>query len=390
MFRPSSYLSAPLPPAAQKTRQRRILVVTPFSAHGTHPAERVAAKLIEEIAASHPFKFIRAASGGAHENPPQGFLAHTIHSLRRMAAQLPGLSESVRAADIVWLHGSSSLASVLAFRAARAYGKPVFVTQHDGPADRAGLLRRATGFLADQFFAEDILRGARLASFTSDAAAEYYYRRIAFRAPVKIIPNGADTEMFQPASLEKRRAIRARFALRDDQPVLLYAGSFGGDGIAVVRSLASRLPDWRFWLAGEGSVNPGSWFQTNLQAFEHPAHETMAELYQAADLMILPYAGSALPLAAQEAMASGLPVMCSPALAKGCHSARDYLWTVDIFDGDPRATASLWASRLKAGRPLLPLDGPKTELSDLAKAFWDWPLIAGHYAEMLQGLCRRA
>ena len=62
--------------------------------------------------------------------------------------------------------------------------------------------------------------------FVSDRVAEHYHRRVMFTAPVMIVPNGVDSETFHPAAADKRWELRSSFALRDDQPVLLFVGRF--------------------------------------------------------------------------------------------------------------------------------------------------------------------
>jgi glycosyltransferase involved in cell wall biosynthesis len=230
---------------------------------------------------------------------------------------------------------------------------------------------------------------AQQTTFTADAAAEFYYRRVGFTAPVKIIPNGVDISIFHALSPSDRADLRARFALRRDQPVLLFVGRFSAEnGLPVIRELAKLLPAWRFWIAGEGPVNPEKWFLPNLQVFRGRRDAALAELYQSADLLLLPGYRQGFPLAAQEAMACGLPLMCGPATASGSDFAKPYLWVANVDPASARRTAAIWATKLKAGRSILPLTESKTELSELAESYWEWPKIAGYYAETLQTMCK--
>ncbi len=359
-------------------RKRAVLVV----ASGGDGVAQIANRLAKEISARDNFHFIgtEAAAKNGENRARRRFF--------RKPRSRQEWQQSVEGVDCVWLHDALSLDALAAFRAAQRLGKPVLVTQHKGPVSAMGFMRRGWAAWLDRSFTRTVLRDAYQATFTSDATADFYYQRVPFAAPVKIIPNGIDPAVFQPPLPEKRVYLRARFALRDEQPVLLFKGRFDAtSGMAAIRHLARALPQWRFWLAGEGRINPEKWFLPNVQVFRNREGAALAELYQAADLLILPGHYAGFPQAAQEAMACGLPVMCSPATAEGSHFARPYLWLADT-DPSPRYTAELWIEKLKRGQHILPLTGPKMELFDLAQSVWEWPKIADYYAETLRGLCK--
>jgi glycosyltransferase involved in cell wall biosynthesis len=186
---------------------------------------------------------------------------------------------------------------------------------------------------------------------------------------------------------EKRKFLRARFALRDNQPVLLFAGAFEGrNGLPVIRELAQQMPDIRFWLAGDGPINPEKWFLPNVQVFRHRSDAAMAELYHAADLLIEPGYDVRFPTVIQEASACGLPSICSPARAAGSAFAKPYLCTAEVDPMSPVRTAGLWRARLNTLRTILPLSELKVELSELASSVWSDDKIAGCYADIFRGL----
>jgi glycosyltransferase involved in cell wall biosynthesis len=146
------------------------------------------------------------------------------------------------------------------------------------------------------------------------------------------------------------------------------------------------LPDWRFWLVGQGPIDPESWYRPNVHVFREREGAALAELYQAADVLILPSFGEGFPLVIQEAMACGLPVICSPATAAGSQLAKPFLLTATVDSGAPTRTAALWAKRLKAQREFLPLTQANTDLANAAHYFWPWPKIAECYAAIFDDL----
>jgi hypothetical protein len=80
--------------------------------------------------------------------------------------------------------------------------------------------------------------------------------------------------------------------------------------------------------------------------------------------------------------------MCGPDVAASNDFAKPYLWVVDVDAASPQHTAALWAEKLRIGKAILPLTEIKRELSELAEAHWEWPKIAGYYAETLRTVCR--
>jgi len=382
-------------------RQRVVLVVTHYyGAHGGG-VERVADRLIREMTAfSNRYHFSWAASGTdpKPEGPSLSALPmRTFNLLERFTglpwpvwgpASLRRLKRAVAAADIVWLHDTLYPGNLLAFRWARQKKKPVVITQHIGPIPFRNPVLRASMRLADKYFTQNMLRDATQTLFISDSVAEDYYARAGFTKSVKVIPNGVDLRLFNPPLQEKRHYLRQKFALKADQPVLLFVGRFvEKKGLAAIRHLAGQLPDWRFWMAGRGPIDPAKWLLPNVHVFRDRADASLAELYHTADLLILPSYGEGFPLVVQEALACGLPAMCSPATAAGSLAARPVLHLADVWPDDPLRTANVWAEKLKNFPLRLPLSTSQYDLADFAQMHWDWGPIAEAYTETFREVC---
>lgn len=201
-------------------------------------------------------------------------------------------------------------------------------------------------------------------------------------SPTRIhhIPNGVDTQRFQPAVAGQRTALRGEMGLPADQPIALYVGVL--DQRKNVEWLA------RQWVAhdafGTGAlllaVGPqsrddpeGVLRQRLVQlARQHPQHFVLHDFhadvipyYQAADLLVLPSYKEGLPNVVLEAMASGLP--CAAARASGSRELiiegeTGYTFPPDDAEGLARAVrrclgpngaalgacARVWAERLYA------------------------------------------
>ncbi len=150
--------------------------------------------------------------------------------------------------------------------------------------------------------------------------------------PVMVIPNGVDPEIFYPVDAEQRKQLRAQFALRDDQPIVMFSGRFvDKKGLPVIEKLSQLMPEWRFWLAGHGPINPERWYRTNVHVFRERSGPSLAELYRTADLFILPSYGEGFPLVVQKRW----PAACRLFVVRQRRPA--VFWPSPSFDGDRRS-----------------------------------------------------
>jgi len=378
---------------------RTVLMVSHyFSGHGGG-IEQVAGRLAHEISACSDCRFIWAASDvdRRDERSPVKFLPmRAFNALESMIGvpwpvwgprSLKMLRGAVSAVDAVWLHDTLYPGNMLAFLWARRMRKPVVITQHIGPVPYRNLLLRNAMALADRLISIPMLKAAEQTVFISDRVAEDYYARASFKRPVKVIPNGVDHRVFHLPPREKRRYLREQFSLKGSQPVLLFVGRFvEKKGLGVIRKLASMMPEIRFWLAGKGPIDPARWMLPNVHVFRDRSGPSLAELYQAADLLILPSYGEGFPLVIQEAMSCGLPVMCSSRTAAGSFAAKPLINIAEVWPEDASKTASEWLRKLKDISSFLPLKEGRAELSDFAQNNWDWKAIANVYARIFDGL----
>ncbi len=379
---------------------RQVLVVTHY--YGPHGGgiERVSERLVYELAQTEAYHFVWAASAvdPLPERPPYKPLPMSTLNLLEKTIGIPWpvwgpnsllrLKHAVRNADIVWLHDTLYLGNMLAYFWAKKFGKPVVITQHIAPIPYKNPILRRVMQYADKFFTRPMLKGASQTLFISDRVAEDYYRAVQFSRTVKIIPNGVDSRVYHMPLVEKRHYLRQQFALKADQPVLLFVGRFvEKKGMEAIRCMAKLLPGWRFWLAGRGPTDPAKWLLPNVHVFHDRMGETLAELYHAADILILPSYGEGFPLVIQEAMSCGLPVMCSPKTAAGSFLAKPLLCLAEVWPKDPQLTANVWTQKLQSLS--LPLKHPHHELADFAQTHWDWRLIANAYVEVFRSLPSR-
>jgi glycosyltransferase involved in cell wall biosynthesis len=233
-------------------------------------------------------------------------------------------------ADVVHAHGVLCEGSVAALLAARARGKGTVVTEHVGEVPYESRLLRAAQSAAFVSIGRVVLRSARRVLVLNERV-ENEMRRLDRNAAIVRLWNGVDTELYRPAAgHEDRQRLRDRLGWAGSRKRLLLVGRLvEKKGVGIAAAAAAELgDDYELLLVGPGTVReplPPNVVMTGVQP---PSR--VAEMYRAADALLLPSRGEGFPLAVQEALASGLPVFVPPepeltALLAGCGEAAQFV-----------------------------------------------------------------
>ena len=138
---------------------------------------------------------------------------------------------------------------------------------------------------------------------------------------IEVIPNGVDTARF----VEERdpAAIRRRFGLDPERPLVLYAGVHGiPQGLEVVVDAARQRPDVQWALLGKGGRRDALMAYgegvPNLRFLDAVGPDEMPDVYAMATALVvplrdLPSLRSTIPSKVFEIWASGRPVLLSAA-----------------------------------------------------------------------------
>lgn len=366
----------------------KILVVTHYYSEHGGGVERVALELIRRLIGER-IEVTWAASA------PQSRLCWPQLSLLPMRCwnfverhlgipyplwspkSLAALLTAVARCDVLHLHDSLYMGNFAAFACARALGKPVLVTQHIGDIPYRHPLARYLLRAANATLAAWVLGGSSRAVFCSDKVRRYFSSKARFRAEPICLANGVDIDLFVPAATNERLSLRRRFGWSCNRPLFLFVGRFvEKKGLHIIRELAERFPGCTWVLAGDGPLKPDRWYLPNVHDIGWVDHNELPELYQAADLVVLPSVGEGFPLVVQEAMACGTPVLISDDTASGSAGIEHMAF---VCPPQTDKTADIIGGLLSD--PVV-LQGRRQAVAAYARSHWNWDNCAERYLEL--------
>jgi glycosyltransferase involved in cell wall biosynthesis len=142
-------------------------------------------------------------------------------------------------------------------------------------------------------------------------------------------------------------------------------------------------------LAGWGNIDPAQWGLRNVFVRRGLDQASLAPLYRASNVFVLPSTGEGFPLVLQEALACGLPSVCSAETAQADSRIAALVHPVALDAGDPDGTA---AAVLACVRQSIAQATPEESRrrSDLIRAWYSWPHAAQAYGEVFRNVLEPA
>jgi len=289
---------------------------------------------------------------------------------------LPALWRAIGRADVVHVHEHLYFGSILAVCMARLRGHPVMVTQHMGALGLRKRLFTAVYEAAARGLGFVIFGLATRVVFISANVRSFF--RLDECAKARLVFNGIDPVRFKPTSEERRRALRAELGIEPHRLAVLFVGRYvRKKGLHILESLASGHPDLLWVFAGAGPEDPSNWNRDNVLQLGRVAQEKLSDLYQAADLLILPSSGEGLPLVVQEALACGLGVLSTEEVRDACPPAKELIRAHTTPRNAPDIEG--WGRAIRRVLADPKYLGEREERARRAHQLWSWESCASQY-----------
>lgn len=217
--------------------------------------------------------------------------------------------------DYSFVHCHSPIGGVCGRLAGRATGTKVIYTAHGFHFFKgAPIINWLLFYPVERFLARytDVLITINKEDY---AVAQRFSAKM-----VKYVPGiGVDTKRFETHSTYNRGTIRAKLGIKDERIVFVSVGELnkGKNHECVIRAL-SHLPyqEFTYLICGIGSLDIYLLSLVRKLGLEKRVfllgfRKDIPEILSAADVFLFPSLREGLPVALMEAMASGLPVVCS-------------------------------------------------------------------------------
>ena len=230
--------------------------------------------------------------------------------------------ETIKANDLIHVHGHPYLSSFLAAKIAKRYAKPLVLTQHNTFIEYNNIFDTVEK-LNDLAVGKQVLKEADKIIVVSNATRNYVLSLGANPTKIEVLHNGVDLERFKPLP-DVEGEMRKKLGIPEDACVVLTVRRLvyknGIDTLLESAEIAvKKNPKLVFMVVGKGPdfeevkekiAQLG--MQRNFRLTGFVSDEDLPFYYNVADLFALPSkSGEGLPLVALEAMACGLPVIAT-------------------------------------------------------------------------------
>lgn len=294
-----------------------------------------------------------------------------IHALRVLWAEM-------KPTNVVMVHESLYLSSMMAVLMARLLRKPVLLVQHISTVPYKSRLLRMIVLLGNLLWTRMVHALSDTKVYISAQVMEY------FEGPREtprsiLIPNGVDLDSF---FIDLKNCQKSG----DKEPRILFVGRFvEKKGLDIIEGLAQLRPDLVFAMAGGGPIQPQLWGLQNVEVLGYLAAEDLRQQYRMADALLLPSHGEGFPLVVQEAIAMGLAPLVSDEVACALPGVREHVYQATV-DRSRKDLAEVWSALIDEALIREVGGEARSARAAFALEHWSWTRCLDSYDFLLRKL----
>ena len=338
-------------------------------------AETVGVRLVSFNAAAFPLSRISFSSG-----------------------MMRGLGALVKEADVVHVHGGWLFAVWWAVHCARKYHKPYVMMPHGSLEPERLKISKWKKRIVGWLFDRRAYKHAAAAWVTAESEIAGV-RRYGATCPIAVMPLGLDVRPYEESHRDE--ALLARLGISKDKNILLYLSRItkfkGLDMLAKVwKDISPRFPDWQLVVTGPDDYHG---YRSEIEAqfnalcskrsfvFTGPVYGAdKFNLIKSASGFVLPTRNENFSIAVAEALASGVPVVCTKGAPWKAIAGDDEIgrsgWWVEVSEEGIREGLQRIFQASEEDRKIWGQNG-----GELVRSRFAWPQIAQKmkiaYAECL-------
>ncbi len=311
----------------------RLTVVTHYFAEHGGGIERVAGRLCEDLATRHGYTIRWFASRtdaqtSSAESAVDRVAMPCWNGIERWTGLpyplwglqgLRTLARAIAASDVVQVHDFSYFGSFAAARIARSLRVPLLLTQHTGAVRTGSGAFSALYGVGERTVGRWMFATAAAVTCVAETTRAHWQPMVRDDGRLQTVWNGLDFDDGYRVDDRERARYRSIWGIAGDRPVVLFVGRrIRKKGIEIVHGVARAMPQITFMIAGQGPVDPERWALPNVRTLGYVASERVGELYEAADVLLLPSYAEGFPLVVQEALVRGTAVLSTAEVAAAC------------------------------------------------------------------------